>query len=147
MGNDLLVPSLNFAKARLYSISRTNDYDDEEVDLLDVGLPRQFIYKIFPDSNDQSVLNEILTNVRLCLCSSDGVVSPRDKSISSILAANLINSLFAALFSAANIVTSAKQAQFIKLLRGTDQAKIQSFLERAYLQQDNFATPIKVRGC
>ncbi len=146
VSKELLVPSLDFAKARLYAVYRENETDNDEVDLLDVGLPRQFIYKIFPDASDQQTLNEILTNVRLCLCSSDGVVSPKDRSISSILAANLVNSLFAALFSAANIVSSSKKAQFVKLLQGKDRDAIKSFLERAYLTQTSSETPIEVRA-
>lgn len=144
MSAELLVPDKDFAKARLHSISRENESDDEEVDLLDVGLPRQFIYKVFPDPSDQEILNEILTNVRLCLCSSFGVVTAKDQSISSIMAANLINSLFAALFSAANLITSSKQKQFIKLLQGEDRAAIESLLTRAYLTQENPA-PLQVR--
>jgi hypothetical protein len=140
---NLLVPDLVFSRARLHNISRDDEEDDDQIDLLDIGLPPRFIYTLFPETEDRICLDEILLNVRLCMCSSTGIVEPADKSLGSILAANLVNSLFTAFFAAANILTPVKQRKFLSLLQGKDRDAIDSFLQQEYLKKEN-VYPVQV---
>lgn len=138
----LFDPDTDFTKARLYPVSRDGDDlntdSQEEVDLLDVGLPPRFLFKIFPEAKDQDTLGKILTNVRISLCSPSGIVTAADTTVSATIAANLVNGLFAALFKAANIDSRRQQLSLVSLLKKSDSQAIRQFVQQANIDRESF---------
>lgn len=103
------------------------------VDELDVlTLPRKIIYALFPNVTDQEELESLMEQIRLCLHASSGFVSPPEKNVGWVLAANLVNSLLTCICMVAELNQNDGIA-FINSLKGS-QSGIRAFF--ASLQMD-----------
>ncbi len=116
----LLQLSFNFSEVRFrlpLDQHFLEEEGDDEADDLELVLPPRFMYALFPDAGDETKMNDIMLRIRLCLFTSRGVVSPPEKSIGWTMAANLVNSFFAALFEVAGCDTLEQQEELLGALR------------------------------
>lgn len=128
----LLKLSMDFDKIQLH-LPVLNQHriteDDDQIDELDVlTLPRKMIYALFPNVNDQEQLESLMGQIRLCLHSSGGVVSPPEKNVGWVMASNLVNSFFASIFTTCGINDAVQQKQFINSLQ-RDEASVRSLFK------------------
>ncbi len=90
-----------------------------EIDNLELmPLPPRFVYSLLPQGHSLEDVHAFMERVKLCMQVTTGVVQPPQKSIGWIIASNLVNGLFSALFNALGIGhREKKQSELLDSMR------------------------------